>query len=118
DFAEKIAAPIIVSLRGKGVLPDKHPHMLGNLGQIGTKPAYEAMENTDLLIMVGTSYPYREFLPDKTDAIQIDSNPIEIGKRYPVDVGVVSDAADALNWFNKNVRENENKKFLHSCQEN
>lgn len=118
EFAEKIAAPIIISLRGKGVLPDKHPYMLGNLGQIGTKPAYEAMEDTDLLIMIGTSYPYRDFLPDKTHAIQIDSDATEIGKRYPVDIGIVSDAREALTWFNQHVTENENKKFLNSCQEN
>ena len=44
EFADKAAAPIIVTLPAKGVVPDRHPHMLGNLGHIGTKPAYEAMD--------------------------------------------------------------------------
>lgn len=75
EFADKAAAPIVVTLPSKGVVPDKHPHFLGNLGQIGTKPAYEAMEECDLLIMLGTSFPYRDYLPDDTPAIQLDSDP-------------------------------------------
>ncbi|MUV37582.1 Pyruvate dehydrogenase (quinone) [Lentibacillus sp. JNUCC-1] len=117
-FAKKAAAPVIVSLRGKGVLPDKHPYNLGNLGQIGTKPAYEAMEEADLLIMIGTSYPYREFLPDKAPAIQIDTDPTQIGKRYPVDVGIVASSEDVLTWFNDHLQEKDDRKFLESCQEN
>jgi pyruvate oxidase len=57
EFAEKIAAPVVVTLPGKGVVPDDHPYCLGHLGQIGTKPVYEAMQETDLLILVGTSFP-------------------------------------------------------------
>lgn len=117
-FAEKIGAPIIVTLRGKGVIPDKHPYNLGNLGQIGTKPAYEAMEDTDLLIMIGTSYPYREFLPKKGPAIQIDNDPTQIGKRYPVDIGLVASSEQVLTWFNNHLDNKENHRFLKSSQEN
>src|SRR5699024_12231727 len=89
-FAEKAGAPIIITLRGKGVIPDKHPYNLGNLGQIGTKPAYEAMKETDLLIMIGTSYPYREFLPKDAPAIQIDTDHKQISKRSHVCLGLVA----------------------------
>ncbi|WP_221566611.1 pyruvate oxidase [Alkalihalobacillus sp. TS-13] len=117
-FAEKIAAPIIFTLPAKGTLPDKHPYNLGQLGQIGTKPAYEAMEETDLLIMIGTSFPYRDFLPDNAPAVQIDLDPSQIGKRYPVTVGIVGDAAIVLQKWNDQLQMTEERSFLKECQEN
>lgn len=118
EFAEKISAPVIMTLRGKGLLPDVHPLNLGNLGQIGTKPAYEAMEHTDLLIMIGTSFPYREFLPDQVSGLQIDLNPSQIAKRYPVDVGLVGSSEHVLNWLIRHVAQREQSSFLKACQEN
>lgn len=99
-------------------MPDQHPYNLGNLGQIGTKPSYEAMEQADLLLMIGTSFPYRDFLPEKAPAIQIDNDPTQIGKRYPVDVGLVASSERVLSWFNENLNGKENQNFLKSCQEN
>ncbi|MEI2339752.1 pyruvate oxidase [Priestia megaterium] len=118
QFAEKIAAPIIFTLPGKGILPDHHPYNLGQLGQIGTKPAYEAMEETDLLIMVGTSFPYREFLPDGVEAIQLDSDATQIGRRYPVSIGLVGDSKTTLSQLAHNLDYQENRRFLEECQVN
>ncbi|WP_077624884.1 pyruvate oxidase [Sediminibacillus massiliensis] len=118
QFAEKLAAPIIFALPAKGTLPDQHPYNLGQLGQIGTKPAYEAMEETDLLIMIGTSFPYRDFLPDDTKAVQIDNNPSQIGKRYPVTLGLVGDAKHTLKALANGMDEKEDREFLKACQEN
>ena len=117
EFANKMAAPVIVSLPGKGILPDLHSHNLGNLGLIGTKPSYEAMEETDLLIMISTSFPYRDFLPKDASAIQIDIRAEEIGKRYPVDVGLVGDAKLTLKWLNEHIDQHDDQ-FLKACQEN
>lgn len=117
QFAEKIAAPVIVTLPGKGVIPDEHPHCLGNLGMIGTKPAYEAMNDTDLLIMIGTSFPYTEFLPEKANAIQLDIAPENIGRRYPVDVGIAGDARMSLLWLHENMLKTDKRTFLQECQE-
>ncbi|HET7580399.1 MAG TPA: pyruvate oxidase [Bacillales bacterium] len=117
DFAEKIAAPVIVTLPGKGVIPDEHPHCLGNLGMIGTKPAYEAMQHTDLLILLGTSFPYTEFLPEGVKAIQIDLDSSEIGKRYPVNAGLTADTGEMLQWLNEKIDSKENREFLEECQE-
>jgi pyruvate oxidase len=116
-FAEKIAAPIVLTLPGKGAIPDKHPYCLGGLGLIGTKAAYEAMQDTDLLLMIGTSFPFTGFLPEHAKTIQIDIDPYQIGKRYPVDVGLAGDAGLTLNWLMENVRTNENHEFLEACQE-
>lgn len=117
DFAEKLAAPVIVTLPGKGIVPDEHPYCLGNLGMIGTKPAYEAMKETDLLIMLGTSFPYTEFLPEEAKAIQIDLDSSEIGKRYPIDVGLTGDVKETLQRLNGRIQPGENRDFLHEYQE-
>lgn len=117
EFADKAAAPIVVTLPAKGVVPDKHPHFLGNLGQIGTKPAYEAMEECDLLIMLGTSFPYRDYLPDDTPAIQLDSDPAKIGKRYPVTAGLVCDSALGLRELTEYIDRKEDRRFLNACTE-
>ncbi|MFL6978265.1 pyruvate oxidase [Bacillus inaquosorum] len=116
-FADKAATPIVVTLPAKGVVPDKHPHFLGNLGQIGTKPAYEAMEECDLLIMLGTSFPYRDYLPDDTPAIQLDSDPAKIGKRYPVTAGLVCDSALGLRELTEYIERKEDRRFLDACTE-
>ncbi|MCY7758219.1 pyruvate oxidase [Bacillus inaquosorum] len=116
-FADKAAAPIVVTLPAKGVVPHKHPHFLGNLGQIGTKPAYEAMEECDLLIMLGTSFPYRDYLPDDTPAIQLDSDPAKIGKRYPVTAGLVCDSALGLRELTEYIERKEDRRFLNACTE-
>ncbi|WP_010529935.1 pyruvate oxidase [Lentibacillus jeotgali] len=117
-FADKIAAPVVVSLRGKGVLPDEHRLNLGNLGQIGTKPAYEAMAETDLLILAGTSFPYREFLPNHASSIQIDINPDKLGKWYPVNVGLAGTVKETLPHLSEQLEDQENRQFLEACQEN
>ncbi len=117
SFAEKAAAPIVITLPAKGVVPDSHPYFLGNLGQIGTKPAYEAMEECDLLIMLGTSFPYRDYLPEDTPAIQLDIKPDQIGKRYPVDVGIVSDSKSGLHELTSYIEYKEQRGFLEACTE-
>lgn len=116
-FSDTIAAPVVISLRAKGAIEDEHPNFLGNLGMIGTKPAYEAMNDTDLLILIGTSYPYTEFLPEDVSCIQIDNNPLQIGRRYPVDVGIAGDAKESLTWLNEQLPPSEKRDFLEKYQE-
>jgi pyruvate oxidase len=118
EFADRLAAPIIFTLPAKGTLPDEHPLNLGQLGQIGTKPAYEAMEETDLLIMIGTSFPYREFLPEDAKAVQIDADSAQIGKRYPVSAGIAGDSKLVLQEWNKSLPRREDRSFLKECQIN
>ncbi|WP_126425675.1 pyruvate oxidase [Brevibacillus marinus] len=117
-LAEKIAAPIVLTLPGKGVVPDQHPLCLGGLGLIGTRPAYEAMREADTLLMVGASYPFTGFLPDDAAAIQIDTDPTQIGKRYPVDVGLAGDAHLSLARLGELVARNADRGFLERCQQN
>ncbi len=115
-LSEKIGAPVIVSLPGKGVIPDDHPNCLGHLGQIGTKPSYEAMEDTDLLLMLGTNFPYTDFLPEGAPAIQIDQDVETIGRRYPVSIGLVGDTADVLNHLDNHIEESADRSYLETYQ--
>ncbi|MCF6093022.1 pyruvate oxidase [Microaerobacter geothermalis] len=118
SFADKIAAPIILSLPGKGIIPDEHPFCLGGLGLIGTRPAYDAVREADTLIMIGTSFPFTGFLPKEVKTIQVDIDPAQIGKRYPVNIGLAGDAEHTLNWLTEQLERQEDRSFLQLCQQN
>ncbi|WP_346988972.1 pyruvate oxidase, partial [Bacillus sp. SW7] len=116
-FAEHIGAPIVLTLPAKGIIPDEHPLCIGGLGLIGTKPSYDAMKHADTLIMVGTSYPFTGFLPEKAKTIHIDTDPAQIGKRYVTDIGLAGDADKTLKWLIENVEKHEDHSFLEHHQE-
>lgn len=98
EIAERLNAPVIKTILGKAAVPDDSPYTTGGIGLLGTKPSQEAMEACDTLLMVGTSFPYIEFLPTpgQARAVQVDLNPARIGLRYPVDVGLVGDSRRTL----------------------
>ncbi|MGI0000432.1 MAG: pyruvate oxidase, partial [Nitrososphaeraceae archaeon] len=98
-ISEKIKAPTIKAFLGKAVVPDEHPNCLGGIGMLGTSPSVEAMDEVDTLIMIGTSFPYIDYLPKPGQArgIQIDIKPERIGLCYPVEVGLVGDSNITLS---------------------
>jgi len=96
-FAEKIGAPIIYTLNGKGILPDLDPKVMGGIGLLGTKPSIEAMDKADLLIMLGTSFPYVNFLNKSAKVIQVDIDNSNIGKRLDVNLSYPIPVAEFLN---------------------
>lgn len=119
QLSEKFEIPMIVTLPAKGMVPDGHPNFLGNLGKIGTKPAYEAMQETDLLILLGTDYPYVDYLPSKkVPCIQVDIEQEKMSHRYPADVEIVADMKDCLTEWNKADVVVKNRSFLKACQDN
>jgi len=97
-ISEKIKAPVIKALLGKAVIPDDHPNSLGGIGLLGTHPSAEAMGESDTLLMIGTSFPYIEYLPKPGQArgIQIDVKPERLGLRYPIEVGLGGDSNKIL----------------------
>jgi pyruvate oxidase len=115
-FAEKLNAPIVLTLPGKGIVPDDHPLCLGGLGLLGTKPATLAMEEADTLIMVGTSFPFTGFLPENAKTIHIDKDPSQIGKRYPVDVGLAGDSELTLSKLTVLIQTPNDGAFLQKYQ--
>ena len=99
QVAEKLEAPVVKALLGKAVIPDDHPVCIGGLGLLGTEPATDAMNEADTLLMIGTSFPYIDYLPKPGQArgIQIDIKPNNIGLRYPVEIGLVGDSKLVLS---------------------
>jgi pyruvate dehydrogenase (quinone)/pyruvate oxidase len=120
ELAEKLGAPIVKPLLGKGCVPDDSPYTTGGIGLLGTAPSEEVMEDCDTLLMVGTSFPYIEYLPEpgQCKTIQIDSNAQRIGLRAPVDIGLVGDSRKTLRLLLALLNRNENRKFLEKAQSN
>ena len=116
--AELLGAPIIKALLGKAAVPDDSPYTTGGIGLLGTKPSQEAMENCDTLLMVGTSFPYIEFLPkpDQAKGIQIDLDPKRIGLRFPVEVGLIGDSQNTLRELIPLLHRKDNRSFLDAAQ--
>jgi pyruvate dehydrogenase (quinone) len=98
-LAEVLKAPVVHAFRGKEFVEYDNPYDVGMTGLIGFSSGYRAMEHCDALVMLGTDFPYRPFLPERVPVIQVDVRGEQIGKRVPVQVplvGTVRDTADAL----------------------
>ncbi len=96
--AETLGAGVAKALLGKAVLPDDLPYVTGAIGLLGTEPSWELMNHCDTLLMVGSGFPYAEFLPKEGQArgVQIDLDPGMLGLRYPMEVNLVGDSAQTL----------------------
>jgi pyruvate dehydrogenase (quinone) len=116
--AEKSGAPVVKALLGKAVIPDDNQYSLGGLGLLGTTPSSDAMSEADTLLMVGTSFPYIDYLPKPGQArgIQIDIKPEKIGLRYPVEIGLVGDSKLILSALLPLVNQKDDLEFLKSKQ--
>ncbi|ADJ45094.1 pyruvate dehydrogenase [Amycolatopsis mediterranei S699] len=98
EVAEITGAGVAKALLGKDVLPDDLPWVTGSIGLLGTRPSYELMRDCDTLLIVGSNFPYSQFLPDfgQARAVQIDLDGRLIGMRYPTEVNLVGDSAATL----------------------
>ncbi len=97
--ADALQAGVAKALLGKGALPDDLPWVTGTIGLLGTKPSFDMMAGCDTLLMIGTGFPYAEFLPKtgQARAVQIDIDPTMLGIRYPTEVNLHGDAAETLS---------------------
>jgi pyruvate dehydrogenase (quinone) len=98
EVADLLGAGAARALNGRAVLPDDRSWVTGSIGLLGTKPSYDLMEGCDTLLMIGSSFPYSEWLPEPGQArgVQIDLDARLIGTRYPMEVNLVGDATDSL----------------------
>jgi pyruvate dehydrogenase (quinone) len=96
--AQKLGAGVAKALLGKAVLPDELPWVTGSIGLLGTKPSWDMMTHCDTLLMIGSGFPYSEFLPKEGQArgVQIDIEPEMLSLRYPMEVSLTGDSAETL----------------------
>jgi pyruvate dehydrogenase (quinone)/pyruvate oxidase len=118
QIAEHLGAPIVKALLGKAVVPDASPYTTGAIGLLGTRPSQEAMEDCDTLLIAGSSFPYLEFYPKpgQARAIQIDLDPMRIGLRYPVEVGLVGDCRRTVRALLPLLARKDDRGFLERAQ--
>jgi pyruvate dehydrogenase (quinone) len=119
SVAQKLGAPVVKALLGKAVVPDDNSYSIGGIGLLGTEPASDAMSEADTLFMIGTSFPYIDYLPRPGQArgIQIDIKQEKVGVRYPVDIGLVGDSKLTLSALIPLLHQKTNLEFLKSKQE-
>src|SRR5581483_5536589 len=98
QVADLLGAAVAKALLGRAALPDDLPFVTGSIGLLGTKPSWEMMQGCDTLLMIGSGFPYSEFLPKEGQArgVQIDIEPRMLSLRYPMEVNLVGDSAETL----------------------
>jgi pyruvate dehydrogenase (quinone) len=120
EVSEILGAGVSKALLGKAVIPDDAPGCCGSIGLLGTKPSWELMSNCDTLLVVGSSFPYSEFLPKEGQArgvqIEIDGRMLSI--RYPMEVPLVGDSAETLRALLPLLRRKTNRSWRETIQKN
>jgi pyruvate dehydrogenase (quinone) len=118
-LAERLGGVIVKALLGKDSVPDDNPYVTGGTGVVGTRPSQEAFQQCDALVIVGSSFPYIEFLPEPGGpvCVQIDDRAERIGLRHPADIGLVGDARTTLQELIPLLDRNDDRSFLDGMQE-
>ncbi|TWD84557.1 pyruvate dehydrogenase (quinone) [Kribbella amoyensis] len=119
-LADLTGAGVAKALLGKDVLPDDLPWVTGSIGLLGTRPSYELMTGCDTLLVVGSNFPYTQFLPafDQARAVQIDIDPTMVGMRYPFEVNLVGDAAATLRGLLPLVQRKDDRSWREDVEQN
>ena len=119
EIAEILGAPIVKPVLGKACVPDASPYTTGGVGLLGTRPSQDALEGCETLLIVGSSFPYIEFYPKPGQArcVQIEIDPLRIGLRYPVEVGLVGDSLRVLRRLIPHLDRNPDRSWLEQAQQ-
>ncbi|MFD8982859.1 pyruvate dehydrogenase [Streptomyces sp. NPDC059564] len=112
EFAGRVKAPVGHALRGKEWIQYDNPYDVGMSGLLGYGAAYEATHECDLLILLGTDFPYNAFLPDDVKIVQVDIRPEHLGRRSQLDLAVWGDVRETLRALNTRVRAKTDRRFL------
>jgi len=118
EAAEILGAGVAKALLGKAVLPDDIPFVTGAIGLLGTKPSWDLMMGCDTLLMVGSSFPYSEFLPEegKARGVQIDIDGRMVGIRYPTEVNLVGDSGETLRALIPRLTRKEDRSWRNDVE--
>ncbi|QIP83956.1 pyruvate dehydrogenase [Streptomyces sp. Tu 2975] len=112
QFAERIKSPVGHALRGKEWIQYDNPYDVGMSGLLGYGAAYEATHECDLLLLLGTDFPYNAFLPDDVKIAQVDVRPEHLGRRSKLDLAVWGDVRETLRCLTPKVRAKADRRFL------
>nr|BFE35955.1 thiamine pyrophosphate-requiring protein [Actinomadura rugatobispora] len=120
EVAERTGAGVAKALLGKDVLPDDLPYVTGAIGLLGTRPSYELMRDCDTLLIVGSNFPYTQFLPPfgQARAVQIDIDGRMIGMRYPTEANLVGDAAETLRALLPRLNHQQDRSWRRTIEDN
>ncbi len=120
EAAELLGAGIAKALLGKSVLPDDLPFVTGSIGLLGTKPSWDLMSDCDTLFMIGSSFPYSEFLPKEgqAKAVQIDIDGKMLSIRYPMDVNLHGDSKETLKALIPLLKRKEDRSWRKEIEDN
>lgn len=113
-LADRLQAPIVHAFRGKEHIEYDNPFDVGMTGLLGFSSGYRAMEQCDTLLMLGTDFPYRQFYPSKATIIQVDARGEQLGRRTPIDLGLVGDAGETARALHGRITEGRASKHLES----
>jgi pyruvate dehydrogenase (quinone) len=116
ELAERIKAPVGYTLRGKECIEHDNPYAVGLTGLIGFGGCTRALEEADLLLLVGTDFPYRQYIPGGKTTVQIDSRPEHLGRRARLDYGIAADAGLTLRALCERVAEKSDDSHLRAAQ--
>jgi pyruvate dehydrogenase (quinone) len=111
-LSDRLKAPLIHSIKGKDIMPYDDPRWMGGIGMIGTKADYHAATHCDLFLMLGTDYPYSEFLPRGCVVIQVDERARVIGRRAPTELGVIGSVRPTVKSLLDRVKPKNDRKFF------
>ncbi|WP_318766978.1 thiamine pyrophosphate-binding protein [Lactiplantibacillus carotarum] len=95
-FSEQFNVPVMNTVPATGVIPTNHPNAIGTFGRLGAKSGFEALQHTDLILFLGSEFPFAGFWPKGAKIVQVNDRPYDIGKMVPVDYAVISDAKSYL----------------------
>ncbi|MDN4986277.1 thiamine pyrophosphate-requiring protein [Bradyrhizobium sp. WYCCWR 13022] len=117
--AERLQAGVAKALLGKAALPDELPFVTGSIGLLGTKPSWDLMKNCDTFLMVGSAFPYSEFLPEPGAArgVQIDIDGARLSLRYPMEVNIVGDSSLALQTLLPHLQQKQKSSWRGEIEE-
>lgn len=113
-IADKLKAPVVHALRGKEFIEYDNPYDVGMTGLLGFASGYRAMESCDVLLMLGTDFPYQQFYPSKAKIIQVDIRGENLGRRTPVDLGMVGSVRDTVDALLPLLKDRTDTKHLDS----
>jgi pyruvate dehydrogenase (quinone) len=117
ELCERLKSPMVIALRGKEHLEYDNPYLVGLTGLIGYSSGYDAMMDSDVLLMLGTDFPYRQFYPKNSKIIQVDIRPEHLGRRAELTLGLCGDVKDTIEALMPYLTDSHDSKHLDKCVE-